>query len=100
MRFPRLPELSQIFQARIITIVSVGAFALLASACGDSSTLPGQSESNTLTGDIRIEGAFERSHIPSSRVVVQLEDVSLQDVSSVVIAEQVIRGCDHAAADV
>ena len=92
MRFPRLPELSQIFQARIIAVVSVSAFALLAGACGDSSTLPGQSESNTLTGDIRIEGAFELSHIPSSRVVVRLEDVSLQDVSSVVIAEQVYEG--------
>ena len=54
--------------------------------------MPGQSETNTLTGDISIEGAFELSHIPASRVVVQLEDVSLQDVPSVVIAEDLYEG--------
>ena len=69
---------------------------LLAGACGDSSTVDGgagtvggESELNTLTGYISIEGAFELSHIPSSHIVVQLEDISLQDVSSVVIAERV-----------
>ena len=91
--FPRLPQLSRAFQARIVGVVSASALVLLASACGDSSTLPGQSETNVLRGNITIEGSREAlSHIPSSRVVVQLEDVSLQDASSVVIAEQVYEG--------
>ena len=87
---PRLPELSPTLQARIIGVVSVSALILLAGACGDPSTLPGQFETNVLTGDIGIEGSREAlSHIPSSRVVVQLEDVSLQDAPSAVIAERV-----------
>lgn len=90
-RFPRLPKLSRAFQARIVGVVSVSALVLLASACGDSSTLPG--EMNVLSGNITIEGSREAlSHIPSSRVVVQLEDGSLQDVASVVIAERVYEG--------
>ena len=35
---------------------------------------------------------MELSHIPSSRVEVQLEDISIQDAPSVVIAEQVYEG--------
>lgn len=92
MSFPRLPQPLRDFQARVVGIVGVSALVLLASACGDSSTSPGQSEMNMLTGDISIEGAFELSHIPASRVVVQLEDVSLQDAPSVVIAEAVYEG--------
>ena len=75
------------------------ALVVLASACGDSSTVddgrdaaPGQSDMYTLTGDITIEGAFELSHIPASQVVVQLQDISLQDAAAVVIAEQVYEG--------
>ena len=72
---------------------------LLAGACGDSSTVdddagtgPDPPGMNTLSGDISIEGAYELSHIPASRIVVQLEDISLQDVSSVLIAEEVYEG--------
>ena len=68
------------------------ALMLLAGACEDSSTLdddagtgPDPSEMNTLSGDISIEGAYELSHIPASRIVVQLRDISLQDVSSVLM---------------
>ena len=85
-------DLRQTLRVRILRIaaaVSIYAMLLLAGACGDASAPPGQVGTHTLTGDISIEGAFELSHIPPSQIVVQLEDVSLQDASSVVIAEQV-----------
>ncbi|MDE0205191.1 MAG: YbaY family lipoprotein [Candidatus Tectomicrobia bacterium] len=87
------PKFSPVLPARVFAVL---ALMLLASACGDPSTVDdgagtvgGESELNTLTGDISIEGAFELSHVPSSQIVVRLEDISLQDVSSVVIAERV-----------
>ena len=96
MGLPGLPRLSPDLPARVFVVL---ALMLLAGACGDPSTVDdgagtvgGESELNTLTGDISIEGAFELSHIPPSQVVVQLEDISLQDVSSVVIAERVYEG--------
>ena len=88
--FPRSPELLRDFRVRVVGIVSV--LVLPAGACGGSSTSPRQSEMSMLTGEISIEHAFRLSHIPSSRVAVQLEDASLQDASSVVIAEEVYEG--------
>ncbi len=89
-----------------IPLVGVMAMAILLSACGGSSTQAEIEDGSAptaaapeatpaisrLTGDITIEGAFELSHIPSSRVVVRLEDVSMLDVPSVVLAEQVYSG--------
>jgi len=93
---PRTPRPSPILQARLLAVV---VLVLLAGACGDSSTDddgagtgPDSSGMHTLTGDISIEGAYELSHIPASRIAVQLEDISLQDVSSVLIAEEVYEG--------
>lgn len=87
---------------RVLLVLGI-ALAVLAGACGnddDPSTGNGNEPAaptavpviSTLTGDITIEGAFELSHIPSSRVVVRLEDVSLLDAPSVVLAEQVQTG--------
>ncbi|MCY4515092.1 MAG: YbaY family lipoprotein [Candidatus Tectomicrobia bacterium] len=96
MSLPRIPRPSPIFQARLLAVV---VLVLLAGACGDSSTDddgggtgPDSSGMHTLTGGISIEGAFELSHTPASRIVVQPEDISLQDVSSVLIAEEVYEG--------
>ena len=93
---PRTPRPSPILQARFL---AVAVLVLLAGACGDSSTDddgagtgPDSSGMHTLTGDISIERAFELSHTLASRIVVQLEDISLQDVSSVLIAEEVYEG--------
>ena len=93
MSIPGLPKLSPALATRVFVVL---ALMLLANACGDSSTdddgagtVGGGSELNSLTGDINIEGALELSHIPPSQIVVRLEDISLQDVSSVVIAERV-----------
>ncbi len=95
VRFPRL-------------IATIAAILTLAAACGDDTadTETGTNAptttttvaidpttnpaSRTLTGDITIGGSFELSHIPeSSRVVVRVEDISLQDVASVVLSERV-----------
>ena len=91
-----MPGPFPILQARILAVM---VLVLLAGACGDSSTVdddagtgPGPSGMNTLNGEISIEGAYELSHIPASRIVVQLRDISLQDVSSVLIAEEVYEG--------
>ena len=78
------------------------ALAVVASACSGDDSSPNVTDGTvrttisaavrTLTGDITIEGAFELSHIPESRVTVQLRDVSLADHPSTVIAEQVYDG--------
>ncbi|MCY4576341.1 MAG: YbaY family lipoprotein [Chloroflexi bacterium] len=52
---------------------------LVVSGCGGGTSL---------RGEITLEGADELSHIPSSRVVVQLRDVSLADASSIEIASR------------
>lgn len=44
--------------------------------------------SNKLRGEITLEGADELSHIPVSRVVVQLRDISYADASSIEIASR------------
>ena len=91
-----MPRPSPIFQ---VASWQSRCWCCWAGACGDSSTDddgagtgPDSSGMHTLTGDISIEGAFELSHTPASRIVVQLEDISLQDVSSVLIAEEVYEG--------
>ena len=95
MNLPRLPKFPSASPACLVVAM---ALATLAGACGGASptdvrddgaaTVPADAKVNILTGDISIEGAFELSHIPSSRVVVRLEEISLADAPSVVIAEQ------------
>ena len=79
--------------------VSVIVLTVLAGGCGNgesstvvvyegAATASADSAMNILTGDITIEDAFELSHIPSSRVLVQLEDISIADLPPRVIAEQ------------
>ena len=75
---------------------------MMAGACSSDDSSPAVTDGTVgttvastvgeLTGDITIEGAFELSHIPESRVVVQLEDISVADLPSTVIAEEVYEG--------
>lgn len=52
----------------------------------DPTTAP---DTRTVTGDITIRGAQELSHIPeTARIVVRVEDISLQDAASVTLGEQ------------
>ncbi len=81
---------------------AVLALAVMAGACSSEDSSPAVTDGTVgttvastvrvLTGDITIEGAYELSHIPESRVVVQLEDVSLADHPSTVIAEEAYEG--------
>ena len=91
-------------------VVSLAIVATLAAGCGDDSagdTDPGEATTTTTTtvpttdpttspgrhivsGTIAIRDAFELSHIrDGSQVTVTVEDISLQDVSSVVLGQRV-----------
>lgn len=84
---------------RLLTALAVAA-ALLAGCGGDddSTSDPGvgsgdgsaePGEGNVLTGEVSISGADELSHLPDgARVIVRLEDVSLQDAPSTEITSQ------------
>ena len=63
----------------VACLLGLAALMLVVSGCGGGTSL---------RGEITLEGADELSHIPSSRVVVQLRDVSLADASSIVIASR------------
>ena len=60
-------------------LFGLAALIVVVSGCGGGTSL---------RGEITLEGADELSHIPASRVVVQLRDVSLADASSIEIASQ------------
>lgn len=98
-------------------VVSLAIVATLAAGCGDDSvadTDPGEATTTTtmitttvpstdptthpttgparrtVSGTITIRDAFERSHIrDGSQVTVTVEDISLQDVGSVVLGQRV-----------
>ncbi len=76
----------------------------LASGCGDDATTstgadssptstthaPTDTATRILTGEITIRGADELSHLPEgASVVVRVEDITVQDASSVLLGEQV-----------
>ena len=60
-------------------LLGLAALMLVVSGCGGGISL---------RGEITLEGADELSHIPSSRVVVQLRDISYADAPSIEIASR------------
>ena len=61
------------------SLLGLAALMLVVSGCGGGTSLQ---------GEITIEGADELSHILSSRVVVQLRDISYADAPSIEIASR------------
>ena len=59
--------------------LGLAALTLVISGCGGG---------NTLRGEMSIEGEVNQSHLPLARVVVKLQDISLADASSIVIASR------------
>ena len=94
-----------------MAVAAALAFVLLLAACGsDGETTETGAETptestvadsdaevdamNTLSGEITVQGADDSASAEVSRVVVRLEDVSLQDASSVVITERTYEGVE------
>lgn len=79
--------------SRAFLVGPLAALCLLACS-DDGGTEPSATESvatHTLTGEITVDGAAGSTQLPDgARIVVTLEDISLQDAPSVVIAAQEI----------
>ena len=65
--------------ALLACFLGLAALTLVISGCGGG---------NTLRGEMSIEGEVNQSHLPLARVVVKLQDISLADASSIVIASR------------
>ena len=81
-------------QPRTFLSALVLASALFAGACGsddaeaEATTTVEVEGRHVLTGEVVIRGADELSHLPEgARVVIRLDDISVADASSVMIAE-------------